>query len=200
MFATDRIKGRDSLCDFAPQGRCSRASTQGNREVRDPVNQRTAGALHESLGEHVARAKALKPVNRLRRLTGDKAIAQPTLMREVLSNSKTPCILGHGLSRPGPCKTAFRYNTFDSASGYLDRAGVEYVTYHGGISEKAESKAVDAFAANAQKRWFLGNSVSAMVGISLTAADRLYFADMSSLRVTMIKPRIASIASDRQNR
>ena len=131
--------------------------------------------------EHVARAKALKSVNGLRRLTGAKAIAQPTLMREVLSNAKTPYILGHGLSRPGAGKTVFLSNfrsSLELASRYLDRAGVEYVVYHGGMSEKAKSKAVDAFAADAQKRWFLGNSVSAMVGISLTAADRLYFSDM----------------------
>jgi SNF2 family DNA or RNA helicase len=52
------------------------------------------------------------------------------------------------------------------------------LVYHGGTSERAKSRAVDDFAANPRKLWFLGNSVSAMVGISLTAADRLYFADM----------------------
>jgi hypothetical protein len=46
------------------------------------------------------------------------------------------------------------------------------------MSEKAKSKAVDEFASAAQERWFLGNSVSAMLGISLTAADRLYLGDM----------------------
>jgi SNF2 family DNA or RNA helicase len=102
-------------------------------------------------------------------------------MREVLSNAKTAYILGHGLSRPGVGKTVFLSNfrsSLELASRYLDRAGVEYVVYHGGMSEKAKSKAIDAFAADARKRWFLGNSVSAMVGISLTAADRLYFGDM----------------------
>ena len=106
-------------------------------------------------GEHVARAKALKSVNGLRRLTGAKAIAQPTLMREVLSNAKTPYILEHGLRRTGPGKTVLLSNfrsSLDLASRYLDRVGVEYVVYHGGISEKAKTKAVDAFAADARKR------------------------------------------------
>jgi SWI/SNF-related matrix-associated actin-dependent regulator of chromatin subfamily A-like protein 1 len=132
-------------------------------------------------GEHVERAKALKSVNGLRRLTGAKAIAQPTLMREVLSNAKAPYIAGHGVGRPGGGKTVFLSNfrsSLELVARYLERAGIEYVVYHGGMSEKAKANAVDGFAANAQKRWFLGNAVSAMVGISLTAADRLYFADM----------------------
>jgi SWI/SNF-related matrix-associated actin-dependent regulator of chromatin subfamily A-like protein 1 len=131
--------------------------------------------------EHVARAKALKSINGLRRLTGAKAIAQPTLMREVLSNAKTPYILGHGLRRCGQGKTVFLSNfrsSLDLAARCLDRAGVQYVVYHGGMTEKAKAKAVDAFAVDVEKRWFLGNSMSAMVGISLTAADRLYFGDM----------------------
>jgi SNF2 family DNA or RNA helicase len=102
-------------------------------------------------------------------------------MREVLSNAKTPYILGHGLSRAKPGKTVFLSNfrsSLDLAARYLDRAGVQYVVYHGGMTEKAKANAVDAFAADEQKLWFLGNSVSAMVGISLTAANRLYFADM----------------------
>ena len=131
--------------------------------------------------DHVARAKALKSVNGFRRLTGAKAIAQPTLMREVLSNWKTPYILRHGLNRSGEGKTVLLSNfrsSLEVASRYLDGLGVEYVVYHGGTSERAKSRAVDDFAANPRKLWFLGNSVSAMVGISLTAADRLYFADM----------------------
>lgn len=131
--------------------------------------------------EHVARAKVLKSVNGFRRLTGAKAIAQPTLMREVLANAKTPYILGHGLSRPGAGKTVFLSNfrsSLELAGRHLDGLGIDYVMYHGGMSEKAKSKAVDEFGANPRKCWFLGNSVSAMVGISLTAADRLYFGDM----------------------
>ena len=131
--------------------------------------------------DHVARAKALKSVNASRRLTGAKAIAQPTLMREVLSNYKTPYILRHGLNRSGAGKTVFLSNfrsSLEVACRYLDGLGVEYVLYHGGTSERAKSKAVDEFAVNPRRLWFLGNSVSAMVGISLTAADRLYFGDM----------------------
>ena len=60
--------------------------------------------------DHVARAKVLKSVNGFRRLTGAKAVAQPTLMREVLSNSKTPYILRHGLDRPDSGKTVFLSN------------------------------------------------------------------------------------------
>jgi SWI/SNF-related matrix-associated actin-dependent regulator of chromatin subfamily A-like protein 1 len=131
--------------------------------------------------EHLAKAKALKSVNGFRRLTGAKAIAQPTLMREVLSNSKTPYILGHGLHGSRPGKSVFLSHfrsSLEAAARYLDRLGIEYAVYHGGVSEKAKSKAVAEFAVNPRKRWFLGNSVSAMVGISLTAADRLYFGDM----------------------
>jgi SNF2 family DNA or RNA helicase len=104
--------------------------------------------------DHVARAKALKSVNGFRRLTGAKAIAQPTFMWEVLSNCKTPYILRYGLNRSGPGRTVNLSNfrsSLEVASRYLDGLGVEYVLYHGGTRERAKSKAADEFAVNPRK-------------------------------------------------
>jgi SWI/SNF-related matrix-associated actin-dependent regulator 1 of chromatin subfamily A len=131
--------------------------------------------------EHVAKAKALKSIHGVRRLTGAKGIAEPTLLREVLSKAKTPYILGHGLNRPSQGKTVFLSHfrsSLDLAGRCLDKSGVEYVLYDGRMTDKAKAKAVDEFEGNPKKRWFLGNSMSATVGISLTAADTLYFSSM----------------------
>lgn len=129
--------------------------------------------------DYHARASSVRSLNALRRLDGAKALTKYTILREMASRAKVESLLAHGQSRPTPRNVLFSHfrSTLEAASALLRGHNIGHVLYHGGMSDSASVRAVDRFQSDDTCHWFLGNTDAAMVGLTLTAADRVYFSD-----------------------
>jgi len=113
-----------------------------------------------------------------RRMVGAKGLTRLTLLRMLASRCKVPAVIDHAV---GSGRRFVLFSNFDESldlcADRLTSLGVSFVRYDGRLSEQRKHEAWRAFQEQLAAQAFLGNSVCAKEGLTLTAADTVYFLD-----------------------
>ena len=152
--------------------------------------------LAEALGDAFAFDQALERLERDMAGVGVSAV-QVAGERQALALAKIPLIIEHVrelLANDERRKVVVMAHHRSVLSALASEFGAEAVSLHGGTDMRDRQGIVDTFQTNARVRVFIGGLHAAGVGITLTAADAMVFAEGDWL------PWVLAQAEDRIHR
>lgn len=126
------------------------------------------------------------------------AFTELSLLRHDTALAKVPAVIEHIVdvleSEDKLVVMAHHHDVQDAILSALTEQGVKAVLHRGGLSDVEKQAAVDAFQNDPQTRVFVGSILASGVGITLTAASTIVFAELDWV------PGNVSQAEDRLHR
>jgi SWI/SNF-related matrix-associated actin-dependent regulator 1 of chromatin subfamily A len=115
-----------------------------------------------------------------KRGTPDKDLVELGLLRQFIAMEAVPYTIEMVENMLEYGEKVIIFTTYTEELRALEEHfGKQCVTHYGGMSAKAKQKSVDSFQNNEDKKVFIGNIISAGVGITLTEATNVIFNSFS---------------------